>query len=141
MAIEWIYGPEAQPGTRNPLLALLSWLRFLDTADVSAAAIQKAWCKRYSDIRASHIAEDPLVWDSITSAMSARVLRLLRVDVRLVATVVWLRCQVEGDPLSGDIAMDMRCPLQREENLAWIENRWLRRCGHKRQSAMPFPAF
>lgn len=40
--------------------------------------------------------------------MSASLLHLLQVAVR---------------PLSGDIAMDMRCPLQREEHLVWIENR------------------
>ena len=73
LAIEWMYGPDAQPDTRNPLLAIRAWLRFLDTADVSAAAIKKAWCKRYSDIQASHVAEDPCILGSITSAMSASI--------------------------------------------------------------------
>ena len=140
LAIAWIYGSDAHPDTRNPLLALRAWLRFLGTADVSAAAIQKAWCKRYSDIQASYVAEDPRIWDSITSAMSASLLHLLQVDVRPVAPAVWLRHQIEGDSLSGDVTIDMRCRLQREENLVWIETVWLSGCGHKWQSTTPILA-
>lgn len=68
----------------------------------------------FGDIQASYVAENPRIWDSITSVMSASLLHLLQVDVRPVAPVVWLQRQIEGDPLSGDVTMDMRCPLQRE---------------------------
>ena len=54
LAIEWMYGPEAQPGTRNPLLAFRAWFRFLDTADIFVAVIEKAWCRRYASLQASY---------------------------------------------------------------------------------------
>ena len=81
LAIVWMYGPEAQPDTRNPLLALRAWLRFLDTADVSVAAIEKAWCRRYASLQARFNADDPNIWDSVTSAMSASILHLIHLGV------------------------------------------------------------
>ena len=121
-----MYGPEAQPDTRNPLLALRAWLRFLDTADTSVAAIEKAWCKRYASLRASYTANDPKIWDSVTSAMSASIVHLLQLGIRPVAPAVWFRTAVEHveDASSGtERRLDMRCPLQREEHLSWIESR------------------
>lgn len=31
--------------------------------------------------------------------------------------------RIEGDTISGDVVMDMRCPIQREEHLQWVEDR------------------
>lgn len=123
LAIEWIYGSDAQPEIRNPLLALGAWLSFVDTADIPAASIEKAWCKRYSDIKDRTATEATHIWDTISSAMSTSILHLPQLMVRPVSPAVWLRQRVEGDPSSGVIEMDMRCPLQREEHLQWIEDR------------------
>ena len=71
LAIEWVCGSEAQPELRNPLLVMRAWLRFVDTADIPIASINKAWCKRYSDIKTRTVTETTHVWDSIASAMSA----------------------------------------------------------------------
>ena len=125
LAIEWMYGPDAQPDTRNPLLALREWLRFLDTTDISVVAIEKAWCRRYASLQASYSANDPQIWDSVTSAMSASVLHLIQLEVRQVACALWLRTAVGDveDASSGTARrLDMRCPLRREENLSWIES-------------------
>ena len=124
LAIEWMYGPDAQPDTRNPLLAFRAWLRFLDTADISVSAIEKAWCKRYASLQAMFNVEDPHIWDSVTSAMSASILHLIHLGIQPVSPAVWLRTTVEhvSDANSGPgTRLDMNCPLQREEHLAWIE--------------------
>ena len=144
LAIEWMYGPEAQPDTRNPLLAFRTWLRFLDTADVSVAAIEKAWCRRYASLQASYTANDPNIWDSVTSAMSASIVHLLHLGVRPVSPAVWFRIGVDHveDASPGiERRLDMRCPLQREEHLSWIENRlaekmWLEVAKHDANSGL-----
>ena len=111
-----------QPDLRNPLLVMRAWLRFVDTADLPIASINKAWHKRYSDVKNRTVTEATHVWDSITSAMSASILHL-QLEVRPISPTTWLRHRIEGDATSGDILMDMRCPIQREEHLQWIEDR------------------
>ena len=88
LAIELMYGPDAQPDTRNPLLAFRAWLRFLDTAEVSMTAIEKAWCKPYASLQAKVNAEDPHIWDSVTSAMSASILHLIHLGIQPVSPAV-----------------------------------------------------
>ena len=126
LAIEWVYGPDSQPDTRNPLLALRAWLRFLDTADISCAAIEKAWCKRYASLQAKFNADDPLIWDTVASAMSASILHLVHLGIQPVSPAVWLHIATEhahdASPGPGT-RLDMNCPLGREEHLAWIEGR------------------
>ena len=132
LAIEWVYGPEAQPDTRNPLLALRAWLRFLDTGDISYAAIEKAWCNGYASLQAKLNAGDPLIWDSVTSAMSAIILHLIHLGIRPVSPAVWFHTATEHTDdagLSPGTRCDMKCPLRREEHLAWIESRLAETCG------------
>ena len=109
LAIEWIYGSEGQPELRNPLLVMRAWLRFVDTADLPIASINKAWHKRYSDIQTRTVTEATHVRGSITSAMSASILHLLQLEIRPISPTNRLWHRIEGDATSGDILMDMRC--------------------------------
>ena len=108
-----MYGSDGQPELRNPLLVMRAWLGFVDTADLSIAPINKAWHKRYCDIQTRTVTEIEIdhVWDSITSAMSASILHLLQLKVRPISPTAWLRHRIEGDATSGDILIDMRCPI------------------------------
>ena len=100
-----------------------AWLRVVGTADIPIASINKACHKRYSDIKKRTVTGATHVWGSITSAMSASILHLLQLEIRPISPTTWLRRRIEGDTTSGDVFMDMRCPIQREEHLQWIEDR------------------
>ena len=108
LAIEWVYGPEGQTEVNNPILILRAWLRFFDDSDVPAAALEKGWAMRYAETN-EHVSRDPgNIGDAISSAMTASILHLLQLHIAPASATSWFRKQVEDDPTSNVVAMDMR---------------------------------
>ena len=106
---------------RGPVLILRAWLHFYDDADVPVAALEKAWAMRYVEIT-GHICRDPgHIWDAISSAMSASILHLIQLHVVPASATRWFRRRDEQNPDSDIVTMDMRCPIDREAHLQWIE--------------------
>ena len=64
--------------------------------------------------------------------MSASILHLIHLGVQPVSPAVWLRTavgHVEDVGFGRGTRLDMRCPLQREEHLAWVESRLAEKMG------------
>ena len=78
---------------------------------------------RYLDITQKTVTDTTHGWDYVTSAMSASILHLLQLHIKPSSPTTWLRHRIEGDASSGEVTIDMRCPIQRGEHLQWIEDR------------------
>lgn len=123
LAIEWVYGPEGQPEARNPILVIRACMRFIGDTDIPAVALEKGRAMRYSE-QMDHKSRGPdHILDAIASARTAAILHLLQLWVVPASAANWFRCEVADDPASFVICMDMRCPVDREAHIHWIEER------------------
>ena len=82
LAIQWTFGPDAQPDINNPLTVMDAWLRFVDSGEISHRALTKAWDLCYTDMQRV-VNTDPLhVWQGVTSAMTATILHLIQFHIK-----------------------------------------------------------
>lgn len=85
--------------------------------------------------------ETPLIWETVTSAMSASLIHLLQVAVRPVAPAVWLRHQIEATPCQATSrwTSDARSSVKRTSSGSRIASP--SRCGRKWRSTTPTLVF
>ena len=70
LAVEWVYGEDAQPTVQNPIGCITAWLRLLDETDLPMDGITKGWSMRWSIIEGL-LDQEEYVWGNIASSMSA----------------------------------------------------------------------
>ena len=59
LAIQWTFGPDAQPDINNTIAVMEAWLRVADSGEISHRALTKAWHLCYANLQ-HVVATDPL---------------------------------------------------------------------------------
>ena len=122
LAIQWTFGPDAQPDINNPLTVMDAWLRFVDSGEISHRALTKAWHLCYADLQ-HVVATGPLhVWQGVSLAMTTTILHLIQLHIKPIGPTLWMRGDTD-DMSDTPIPMDLRNLVDRALQMKSIKNR------------------
>ena len=91
-----MHGPIGQPGVRNPISCIRTWLRFTDETEILPEAFQHGWASRYAELNTLKEAGQHVL-PIVTSSMIATILHLMQLYIRPCSPMVLYRHQQEDD--------------------------------------------